>query len=300
MSPLRLDHLQAFVAVIEHGTFSAAAERLRVSQPAVSQQVRQLEQRLGIRLVERVGKRAAPTAAGAELLVHAERINAAVDGALEAVARHATGELGRVRLGTGATACIYLLPAILRDLRARMPTLEVTVTTGNTAEIVRSVEENLLDLGFVTLPAGGRMLEVAPVLDDEFVAIAPPGTDLPAAVTADVLARLGIILYEPGGNTRRIVDDWLARSGEAFRPVMALGSVEAIKELVGAGLGCSVLPRLAVADKARRDGLVVRSLTPKLSRKLALVMRRDKPLHRGLREMAAALAALARPGVTAS
>ncbi|MCB9947779.1 MAG: LysR family transcriptional regulator [Rhodospirillaceae bacterium] len=290
MRGLNPDHLTAFAQVVELGSFSAAAERLRLTQPAVSQQVRQLEQRLGLRLIERVGRRAAPTAAGAELLVHSRRIDAAVTAALEAMGRHAGGEVGRVRLGTGATACIYLLPPILRRLRQEFPGLEMTVSTGNTADIVRAVEDNAIDLGLVTLPAAGRMLDVTPVLDDEFVAIAAADDDrLPARVTPAALAALPVLLYEPGGNTRRIVDEWFARTGIDLKPVMALGSVKAIKELVAAGLGCSVVPSMAVSRPAARPRIIARPLSPRLSRKLAIVMRRDKPLHRGLREMVTAL-----------
>ncbi|WP_282607734.1 LysR family transcriptional regulator [Pelagibius sp. Alg239-R121] len=295
MRGLNLDHLSAFVEVIELGSFSAVAERLNLSQPAISLQIRQLEKRLGVRLIERVGRRAMPTAAGSELLAHARAIDATVTTALNDIARYSTGTIGRVRLGTGASACIYLLPPILRGLRQRFPSLEITVSTGNTADILKSVEENRIDIGFVTLPATGRMLEVTPVLEDEFVAIAPAEQKgFPQKVTAAALAKLPVLLYEPGGNTRRIVDKWFARSGVELKPVMALGSVEAIKELVAAGLGCAVLPRMAV--ESRQSGtapLVVRSLSPRLHRKLAVAVRLDKPLHLGLREMVSALKALA-------
>jgi len=289
MNSLNLEHLKAFVAVIDSGSFSAAAERLSLSQPAVSLQIRQLEKRLGSTLVERVGRRAKPTAAGAELLQHAGHIDAAVAAAINAVAPHASGALGRLRLGTGATACIFLLPPLLGDLRRRYPKLEITVTTGNTAEIVKAVQENNLDLGLVTLPAAGRSLEVTPVLDDEFVLVAPRDFVLPARITAVALAQLPVLAYEPGGNTRRIADDWFARSGVALRPVMSLGSDEAIKELVAAGLGCAILTGLSARDERRSGTLQIRSLSPRLHRTLAIVVRRDKKLHRALAETIAAL-----------
>src|ERR1700741_725560 len=101
MKSLNLDYLQSFLIVIECGSFSAAAERLRLSQPAVSLQVRQLEKSLNATLIERVGRKARPTAAGAALLAQAPQVNAAVASAVDAVAHHATGTAGRVRLGTG-------------------------------------------------------------------------------------------------------------------------------------------------------------------------------------------------------
>jgi DNA-binding transcriptional LysR family regulator len=288
------DQLRAFADVIELGSFTAAAERLNLTQPAVSQQVHRLEQRFKVRLIERTRRRATATAAGTELLSHIQRIDASVQGALDAMARHASGVFGRVRIGTGATACIHLLPPILRDLRKRFPSLEIAVTTGNTAHILKLIEENQLDVGLVTNPAKGRILTVTPVLNDEFVLIGPPDAETPARATPSVLAGLPLVLYEPGAHTRKIVDQWFERSGLSPKPVMELGSVEAIKRLVEAGLGFGILPAMAVADKPSRGGLVIRALAPRLYRKLALTLRRDKRLDLGLREVVNALTMPAR------
>jgi DNA-binding transcriptional LysR family regulator len=131
---------------------------------------------------------------------------------------------------------------------------------------------------------------VTPLFDDEFVVLSPRrGGLLPKAVTPAVLARHPIVLHESGSQTRRIVDDWFGEAGLFIKPAMELGSVEAIKELVGAGLGCGVVPRMAVDGPYKATNLLVQSLSPRLSRKIGLVMRRDKPLHRGLRETVAAL-----------
>src|SRR6185436_10590244 len=116
------------------------------------------------------------------------------------------------------------------------------------------------------------------------------GMRLPREITAAELARLPLMLYEPGATTRRLIDEWSMSAGVAFQPIMELGSVEAMKELIGAGLGCGVLPRMALRGK--HEPFVVRSLKPKLYRKLALVLRRDKPLTKGLRELVRAIAAL--------
>src|SRR5437879_4571224 len=172
MRGLNLDQLRTFAGVVELKSFSAAAERLGISQPAVSLQVRQLERRFGVKLIERVGRNATPTAAGLEFLGHARNVEAAVDSATEAMAPHASGMTGRVRLGSGATACIYLLPPALRDLRQRFPALEIVVSTGNTPDMLHAIEENRIDAGLVTLPAPGRMFDIRPVLADEFVLVA--------------------------------------------------------------------------------------------------------------------------------
>lgn len=294
MRGLNLDALRTFAQVIELGSFSAAAERGGITQPAVSLQVRQLERRFGLKLVERVGRRAGPTAAGLELLTHIRAIDTALAQAEQAMTAHASQVTGRVRLGTGATACTYLLPPLLAGLRRRFPALDVVASTGNTADMLRGLENNTLDIGLVTLPAPGRMFEATPVLDDEFVAIFPARGPLgmPDPVTPQALAALPLVLFEPGARTRRLVDDWFEQAGVAAKPVMELGSTEAMKEIVAAGLACAVLPRLAVSGAGQRASLAVRSLTPRLARTLAVVVRRDKPLSRGLRHLQEALLAL--------
>lgn len=290
MRALSPDHLAAFAAVVELGSFRAAAERLNLTQPAVSLRVRQLERRLGLSLLERLGKGAQPTAAGRQLLPHIHRIDAAIAAALDAVGDYARGIAGRVRLGTGATACIYLLPALLRDLRRRFPALEILVRTGNTPDILKDLEENALDVALVTLPVRGRAFAAEALVEDEIVAVFPPEPPAPGAITPAALAALPVLLYEPGGSTRRIIDAWFHRAGVSLRPVMELGSVEALKQLIAAGLGCGLLPRLAVAEA---EGLAVRPLAPALHRRIGLVMRRDKIPDRALREVVAALRGLA-------
>ena len=292
MKYLNLDYLEAFVVVMECGSFSAAAERLRLTQPAVSLQVRQLEKSLGATLVERVGRKAKPTAAGTALLAHAPQISAAVSLAVEAVGRQTTEGTGRVRLGTGATACIFLLPPILKDLRKKYPGLEITVTTGNTAQLAKALEQNTIDVALVTMPIAGRMFEITPIMEDELVLIAPSDMPFPARIKPAALSGKSVVLYEPIGKTRQIVDRWFARGGVLLKPAMSLGSVEAIKEMVGVGLGCAVVPRMAVGDQRTHNHMAVRSLSPKLYRRLAVVIHRDKRLDLGIRATLSALKAI--------
>jgi DNA-binding transcriptional LysR family regulator len=295
MRKLNLDQLHAFEQVVSLGSFSAAAQLLNLTQPAVSLQVRQLERRLGVRLVERLGRRIGPTAAGSELLPHIRRIEAAVAEAVDRMSEHAEAKIGRVRLGTGATACTYLLPQVLRGLRRRFPRLDIVVSTGNTPEILKALEDNAIDIAFATLPAPKRLFVATPILEDEIVAVFAAG-DAPAedGITARNLGELPVVLYEPGARSRRIIDDWLDRAGVSLKPVMELGNVEAIKELVGAGLGCGLLPALALRN-AGSAPIVARPLIPRLRRTLGIVLRRDKIPDRGLRAVIEALTALRDP-----
>jgi DNA-binding transcriptional LysR family regulator len=289
MTDLNLVQARAFCDTVRLGSFSAAAERAGLTQPAISLQVRQLEAALGVRLVDRAGKRIRATPAGAVLLERFPRVEAELAGAIEALQPFRNGASDRIRIGTGATACIYLLPPILETLKKEMPGLEIVVQTGNTPEIVKQVEMNALDVGLVTLPIGGKALAVTEIRRDPLLAVAAPGAHMPARASASFLAAQPLILYEDGGNTRRIVDRWFARAGVAATPIMALGSVEAIKKLVAAGLGWSVLPATAMQAETAAGTLTARPLSPPLDRRLGIVLRHNKRLSRGLRELVAAL-----------
>ena len=289
------EQLQALVLVVDRGSFSAAAEMLGISQPAVSQQVRELERRLGTRLLERVGRKVAPTPAGGALLGHARSILELAQQASDAVRAHDDGIQGSVRLGTGATACLHLLPPVLRHVRAHYPAVQVLVTTGNTEHCVRRVEQNTLDFALVTLPVSSRALSGVPVREDPYVLIGPPGAPrLPKAVAPRALSALPLLLLEPGANTRTLVDAWLLAGGVKLRPTMELGSIEAIKEMVAEGLGYSIIPRMAQpAGSAAR--FEVRALQPPLARELGLILRQDKPVTRAMGVVAEAIVQGRRP-----
>ncbi|MDH6631745.1 UNVERIFIED_ORG: DNA-binding transcriptional LysR family regulator [Lelliottia amnigena] len=286
MTTLNLGNLATFRLVIQRGSFSAAADILGLSQPAVSLQVRQLEQFLRTRLVERTGRGIKATAAGLALLEHGNRIEQVVEEAIRSVSEFSHEISGTITLGTGATACIHLLPPLLQQLREEHPLLRVGVTTGNTLDVVRAVEENRLDIGLVTLPASGRALEVMPLLDEEFVLIISQVQDEEVAqFSPQILHALPLIAFESGSGTRDLIDGWFKACDLEVCPVMQLGSIEAIKRMVRAGLGYSIVPRMAVENVADREGLSVRSLNPVLHRQLGIVMRQDKILSKGISEV---------------
>jgi len=291
MRGLNLDQLITFATVVEHAGFTEAAGRLGLTQPAVSMQIRNLEERFGVRLVERVGKRALPTAAGRDLLPFIRRLREEMEAASAAMGRHRAGQVGRVRIGTGATACIYRLPPILTALRAAHPGLEIIVVTGNTPDILDAVEGGTLDLALVTLPAGRPGLSIEPVCAEELVCVGPRGEAPPAeqTIAPAALADETLILYERGGTMRAVIDGWFMAGGIQPRPAMELGNVEAIKNLVAAGLGRSILPSVTVAGLQDCDRFAVQALAPPLVRTLGLVLRRDKVLDAGVRAMVKAI-----------
>jgi DNA-binding transcriptional LysR family regulator len=304
---LQVAHLRTLQAIARHGSFSRAAQALNLTQPAVSMQVRHLEQALGQPLLERVGKRAFPTRAGQLLLAHADRALRELEAGVERVQQLRGVVAGRVRLGTSASISIYLLPPALRRFRARYPETEVVVVTGNAAEITRAIVANALDVGIVSLPVRDRELVVAPFFRDELVAIAPAEWGAPTGappppghseaprpsraaprsresgrrrtrtIDAPTLAGHPLILFEAGATLRRVIDGWFHRAGVAPRSPMELGNTEAIKKLVEAGLGLSVTSWFSVKSEVRARTLTAIRLTPSLERQVGLVRRRDKP-----------------------
>jgi len=292
---LTLAHVRTLREVARLGSFSRAADLLHLSQPAVSLHVRLLEERVGLRLLDRVGKRAVPTPAADVLLAHATRVFDELEAARQALERLRGVVAGRVRIGTGATASVYLLPPVLRRLRTRHPRLELIVVTGNAPEIAAAVAHNDLDLGVVTMPVRHRRLVAAPLVADHLVAIAPPGhPGWPRGrdAGAEELARHPLILYERGGAIRQVIDDWFRRGGAAPRVVMELGNAEAIKRLVEAGLGVAVTSAMSVRAEARARSVLVRPLRPRLHRGIGLVRRRDKPASPALDVVVGALEGL--------
>ncbi|WP_027712868.1 LysR family transcriptional regulator [Dickeya chrysanthemi] len=282
MARLNLELLETFTTVMREGSFSAAANRLNLSQPAVSQQFRQLEHYFGVRLAERSGKNLRPTPAGDMLLLKAEQIRQLLDETRQAIADYTEDVMGHVILGTGATACIHLMPSLLRQLRQDYPRLTVGVRTGNTRDIVQAVIDNRIDAGLVTLPIPAASMAVTPLLEDELVAISNDPS-LPESVSPASLHTQPLILFERGSSTRTLIDRWFSDVGTPPQPVMELGSIEAIKEMVLAGLGCSIVPKLSLNSDALTPAFHIRPLSPVLNRTLAIVMRQDKPVNKALR-----------------
>jgi len=294
MRSLNPDQLKTLVEVVEQGGFSAAARRLHLSQPAVSLQIRELESRLGVKLVERIGKRAFASPAGAELIQHAKVIASASDQAVSAMRRFKDGWLGRVRLAAGATALTYNLPSVLRSLREKHPNIELVVSIGSTTGVVERILENRVDIGLVTIPVEDKRLSVRRVLDDEMVAILPPGErGAGVPISAKDLARYPMIMEFRRAGTAKLVWDWLAAQDQRIRPAMEIDSIEAIAQCVSAGLGAAIVPHVAVASAE----VVVRPLRPRLWRSLGVIQRLDKPDEPALRHVREALMTLrtARP-----
>ena len=276
MRRLSLDQLHAVVEVVELGSFSAAARSLSLTQPAVSLQVRELEQRLGVQLVERLGKRAYATAAGAELIERARRIEREVDDAIDAMRRRRDGGLARIRIGTGGSILAYLLPPVLRTLRRKQPNIEIVVMTGTTDEMASRIVATDLDIALVTMPVIERAVSVVLVRSDPMVAVLPPTEqDAPPTLDAATLGRYPLIFDSTGATMHQIARGWFRAAGIEPRAAMELGHA-AMRNLISAGLGASILPIEAVMGDASNAPVVLRPLDPPVTRTLAIIRRSDK------------------------
>ena len=275
-----LNQMRTFLAVVETGTLSLAARRLNLTQPAVSQQIGELERCLGQRLLERLPGGVIPTAAGSSILEPVARLLKAAEDVVAAASEHGEGGKGRLRLGMGAASAAALLPEVLAEVKQALPRLDIRLEAGSTPDLLRAVEEGDLDLVIVTLPiAPSRTIELVPVLREPMVAVLPTGLDDGGAapLSAADLCKLPLILDVTGAHTRRLINRWFAEADLTPLPMMEIAGIETIRQLVRNGLGATILPQSNV------DGFAPRSLSPPLWREMAVAMRADKRRDRGLR-----------------
>lgn len=275
MRSLNLDQLRALQAVVDGKSFSLAARRLNLSQPAVSLQIRELERRFSVKLIERLGKQAHPTPPGRELLALAQRILAECDNAELAMRRYRQGWIGRVRIATTNTALTFLLPPVLRKLSSEHPGIDLHITNLPTRESVEAVIQNRIDLALVSLPVETTQLVVTPLISERMMAIFPAGArDVPDQVTPDFVMGQPLLLEHTRAALHDLVMLWLSSQRGQPRVPMHLGTIEAMKSAVASNLGMAIIPEIALDE--RDDEIIVRPLEPPLSRTLALIEHRSK------------------------
>ena len=291
MRGLNFDQLRTLLEVVEQGSFSAAARRLNLTQPAISLQIRELERRFGVRLIERLGKRAHATVPGRELVEAAQRIFRECDHADAAMRRYREGWTGRVHVGMTLTAMIYRLPPILRRVRLDHPGIDLVVTNAPTQNTVENIIHNRIDLGLVNLPVEKRQLKVTPLCPEVLVAIFPVGTpDVPDEITPGYVARQNLLVEHASSSANSLVLGWLSVHAAPPRAPATLGTVEALKSAVASNLGMAIVPEVSIA--MHLSDFIVRPLRPSLSRTLALIEHRSKPNEPALEIIRNALLAL--------
>jgi DNA-binding transcriptional LysR family regulator len=243
--------LAAFCAVVERRSFSQAAERLGVTQPAVSLQVRALEKRLGTQLLDRSGRRVEPTEAGRRLYRGAQRLLLLEEQVLADVASDAGGELaGVLSIGASTGPAAVVVPQLLCEFQRAHPAVRVALEVHDTRTVVELVAERQLELGIVGASPRHRGVQFEPFAYDEVVLVCPPRHHFAGkTVRVDELARETLVVMQEGAGVRRIVDDELRRLGLRLRDLdvrLELGLQESVRSAVLAGFGVTFISRAAV------------------------------------------------------
>jgi LysR family transcriptional regulator, transcriptional activator of the cysJI operon len=256
MASLENFRLVVFRAVAELLNFRKAAEELYLTQPAVSLQIKALEEDLGIQLFDRTGAHIQLTAAGSLLLQYAQQANHLLREAEQAIAGLSGDHAGHLALGASTTIAQYVLPRLLSEFRKEHPRVHATLVSGNTEEIVSAVEKQKIVLGLIEGPAHSREVKTVPFLVDELLMIVPAAHEWAerATVSVDEIPNAPLLMRERGSGTRHVVEMAMEQQHvkrSSLEIVMELDSTEAIKSAVEAGLGVGFVSRWALAKDAR-------------------------------------------------
>ena len=255
---MNLRHLAVFHAVAKARSVNAAAPLLHTSQPAVSRELRTLEERLQTPLFDRLPRGMRLTEAGEVLLGYAERIFALDQAAERAVREMANLESGQLAIGASNTVGTYLLPGLLARFRERYPGLSLSLEVTNTEHVVQGVRSLRFALGFIEGSVRDEAFEVHEFQRDRIVAVVAPGHPLASArkPALRALAEAPAILREAGSGTREIVDEAFARQGLSLRPGLEIGNSEALKRAAMAGGGVGWISELCIESELRTQQLI--------------------------------------------
>ncbi len=282
--------LQVFHSVAKHLSFTKAAEALHMTQPAVTFQVRQLEEYFNTRLFDRTHNRISLTEAGKRVYEIGGRIfelYAEMDHAIKEL----TGEVsGVLIIGASTTIAEYMLPALLGDFKSKYPDVNVRLKVSNTEGIVSMVESNVIDLGVVEAPVANKNLAVELCKKDQLVAIVAPNHPLAnkEKLSVEDLTGNPYICREEGSGTREVINEYMQEVGASpaeLDIIMELGSPEAIKGAVEAGIGIAVLSKATLIKELKLRTLVAIPLDPPLERPFSFVHQKQKFRQRAMEEL---------------
>jgi DNA-binding transcriptional LysR family regulator len=274
------DQIASFLEVAKLQSFSRAAEKLFRTQPAISAQVRLLEQECGERLFDRSGKRVLLTPAGEILSRYAQKLLELQKEALQAVAELNQTPRGKLYIGANEATCLYVLPKTFARFKQLYPLVQISIYRNFSHKILQKVQENAVDLGIITLPQTANNMETIPVFRDEVQVVVPKKHPLSKkrSVTPEEVAQYPLILPKTG-HTRVLMDRLLRDYRQHLQISMELASVETIKKFVGAGLGISLISRTYAQPEVAAGLLKLIPLEgQKIHRELGLVYRRDRHL----------------------
>ena len=241
---LETKQLKILLTVVEAGGFTRAGQRLGLSQPAISQQVRLLERNLGVELLLRGGGTVRPTPAGEVLIECARQVLDRLDDVTRFIGDNSDGAAGVLRLGAPEPACIHLVPHLLVAARTQMPRTEIRITSGQPEETLRAVQDGALDIALLPLPVSAPQLRIAEVGRDELVAAVLPSHPWAdqRRITATAFADEPLVLYDRRSPITERTLRFLLDEGVFPKVSVEIHHLEAVKQMVIVGLGVAVLP----------------------------------------------------------
>ncbi len=279
---MNLDQIRNFYEVAVHRSFTLAAEKLYRTQPAISTQVRMLEEELGEKLFDRIGKKVCLTQAGELLFGYAERLLRLHDEAKLAVTELNTLPKGKILIGANEATCLYVLPKLFTLFKEKYPEVQISIYRNFSKKVLDKILENQLDFGIVTLPVPEHDVHVMPIAEDELWLITNPGHPLSkkSSVLLEEVVAYPFIFHKAGTTRERL----LRRFGPLWDNMnisMELASIETIKKFVSIGMGISIVPKSYVAEEIERGCLrLVKVKDLKLVRELGLIYRKNRYLSR--------------------
>lgn len=275
--------LEVFLSVAKHLNYTRAGKEVSLSQPSVSIRIKQLEDELGMKLFEQLGKKVALTDAGLLLVPHARRVIAAIQAAKHALEELQGLERGLLRVGASTTPGMYLIPQIIAGFKERFPKIEIHLGIKDTRQVEEGVIRNEFDFGLVGGHLAGDEVDVLPWVTDQLVLVVPPTHRLARkkSIKAEDLRQEKFILREVGSATQATIASHLQKLNLAVETVMKMENPESIKKAVQSGLGIAFISRFVVETELKAKRLVaVQVLGLDIRRELKIVYRKDKHIGR--------------------
>lgn len=292
MTQITLKHLRYFDALARHRHFGRAAEASAISQPALSLQMKELEEILGAPLVERGPRQIRLTALGEDVVLRAREVMRSVD-ELAALARAATGPIsGRLRLGIIPTVAPYVLPRLIGVLAGHFPDLDLRPREAVTQKLVRDLAEGRLDLAMVALPVSEPSLAEHALFDEEFLLVRPLSEAAHPVPDLETLRKMPLLLLEEGHCFREQAIAFCKFPATLSGEIMEGSSLSTLVQMVGAGIGVTLIPEMAARIETRSAPVTLqRLMDPRPRRNIGLVWRRTNPLADQLTQLAETLRA---------
>lgn len=281
MSTLNLHQLATFQVVAKHCSYVRAAEELHFSQPAVSAQIRQLEEALGIKLFDQIGRRTHLTQAGEELYLYSQKIFAVIDETLESMESLRSPQYGRLSIGADTTVGTYVIPGLLGKFHQIYPEVEITLDVINRAALVDAIMSNRIDMAIVGRVPEDIPVVIEPFAPNELVLVAAPYHRLAniPGVSLTELAKENFLLREVGSGTRAALETVFQEADMLLQVSMQVGNNSAIKQSVAAGLGIALISRVALDMELATKRLVILDVEGfPIMRQWRLVHLKDKHL----------------------